>query len=141
VISAALYIFSASVPFCHVMGSAAAVVPASRAVPLAIGMPFCLSLRPENAYSCYRRLDIASSLCARNIGRWRVPSTANNQPDGKRLKLSKQRLDDYCMLQHPQYSKNVIQMWIADGKVSHFHNTCLCSCAREYILTCTYPTA
>jgi 23S rRNA-/tRNA-specific pseudouridylate synthase len=29
----------------------------------------------------------------------------------------KQRLDDYCLQQYPQYSKNLVQSWIAQGKV------------------------
>lgn len=29
----------------------------------------------------------------------------------------KQRLDDYCLGMHPEYSKNLIQSWIVQGKV------------------------
>ncbi|KAI8463596.1 MAG: S-adenosyl-L-methionine-dependent methyltransferase [Monoraphidium minutum] len=29
----------------------------------------------------------------------------------------KQRLDDYCLTMHPEYSKNLIQSWIVQGKV------------------------
>lgn len=29
----------------------------------------------------------------------------------------RQRLDEYCLQQHPQYSRNLIQSWIAQGKV------------------------
>lgn len=32
-------------------------------------------------------------------------------------KKTKRRLDDVCMLQYPGLSKNVIQSWIAQGKV------------------------
>lgn len=27
------------------------------------------------------------------------------------------RLDEYCLLQHPQYSRNIVQSWILQGKV------------------------
>lgn len=29
----------------------------------------------------------------------------------------RQRLDDYCLSLHPEYSKNLIQSWIVQGKV------------------------
>jgi hypothetical protein len=40
--------------------------------------------------------------------------------DGKQQSHSpnkKQRLDDYCLSLHPEYSKNLIQSWIVQGKV------------------------
>jgi 23S rRNA-/tRNA-specific pseudouridylate synthase len=36
---------------------------------------------------------------------------------GKPSYNKKQRLDDYCMQQYPQCSKNLVQSWIAQGKV------------------------
>jgi hypothetical protein len=44
-------------------------------------------------------------------------SSSTTQPAGKASYNKKQRLDDYCLQQHPQYSKNLVQSWIAQGKV------------------------
>lgn len=45
-------------------------------------------------------------------------STSSMQPaDNKPAYNKKQRLDDYCLQQYPQYSKNLVQSWIAQGKV------------------------
>lgn len=38
----------------------------------------------------------------------------SQQPKGPKQKL---RLDELCLQQHPQYSRNVIQSWILQGKV------------------------
>lgn len=44
-------------------------------------------------------------------------SSSSSQPAEKPSYNKKQRLDDYCLQQYPQYSKNLVQSWIAQGKV------------------------
>lgn len=44
-------------------------------------------------------------------------SSSSTQPAEKPSYNRKQRLDDYCLQQYPQYSKNLVQSWIAQGKV------------------------
>jgi 23S rRNA (cytidine1920-2'-O)/16S rRNA (cytidine1409-2'-O)-methyltransferase len=42
---------------------------------------------------------------------------AGEQPSSKQSYTKRQRLDDYCHQLYPHYSKNLIQSWIAQGKV------------------------
>lgn len=44
-------------------------------------------------------------------------STSSSETAGKPSFNKKQRLDDYCLQQYPSYSKNLVQSWIAQGKV------------------------
>lgn len=44
-------------------------------------------------------------------------SDSSSSSTGRHPYNKKQRLDDYCLQQYPQYSKNLVQSWIAQGKV------------------------
>jgi 23S rRNA (cytidine1920-2'-O)/16S rRNA (cytidine1409-2'-O)-methyltransferase len=48
------------------------------------------------------------------------------------LQQRRQRLDDYCLQQNPQYSKNLVQSWIAQGKVLVNDKVCVCVCVRVW---------
>ncbi|KAI7843482.1 hypothetical protein COHA_002958 [Chlorella ohadii] len=56
----------------------------------------------------------------RTLGTLRVACSAAADAPGQGAKLirkRKRRLDEVCLERHPEYSRNVIQSWIAQGKV------------------------
>ena len=84
---------------------------------LASRRPVCHFESLSFAYTSSGRRSTLVLFCSPTSSRWRLPSTAFDPATTKRPKGSKQRLDDYCLQKHPQYSKNVIQTWIQNGKV------------------------
>lgn len=66
---------------------------------------------PQHAIRCVIVASQRSSAAASTSG------TAGEKPTRKADYNKRQRLDDYCLQQFPQYSKNLVQSWIVQGKV------------------------
>jgi 23S rRNA (cytidine1920-2'-O)/16S rRNA (cytidine1409-2'-O)-methyltransferase len=73
-------------------------------------------------------------------------TSSSGEAAGKPAYNMKQRLDDYCLQQYPSYSKNLVQSWVAQGKVlvndkaSHSRYACLYAAAAPCLLSVQVTT-
>jgi 23S rRNA (cytidine1920-2'-O)/16S rRNA (cytidine1409-2'-O)-methyltransferase len=70
------------------------------------------------ALAAQRSSGLTSTSDATSTSRIGTSSSGDNSSSTASKSYTKrQRLDDYCLQQNPQHSKNLIQSWIAQGKV------------------------
>jgi len=93
----------------HFLGASRAITSLIRLLPVPAPRPgFSLSRGFHVSQTSERRKNAASNEIAQG--------SAGEQGDVTTARKRRRRLDEVCLEQYPEYSRNVIQSWIAQGK-------------------------
>lgn len=116
---------------CAMFGALQAWMPTGRVVSTMLRLTAVPA--PRQAFPSGRALWAGSIACTapnqppaqlvrkKTMLQWRrqaLPSQPCPAPHGMQARKKKRRLDEVCLERHPEYSRNVIQSWIAQGSLA-----------------------